>query len=205
MGKRAVTLGGKVYGRLATLRWIVADASFIARSRTLAKLALAGAAILIVLVLLLVLVVDHSTVSAAFLLLWATFLLLSATILGVALAYVFMTRGMHGKEGASEVERTVTRPSGTRGFPTEESSAVPGPPLPEVALRLLSGDERRLYGKIIQAGGTILQKNLVGEGLFSGPKVTRILDHLEAKGLIERERHGMTNRIGLSERWRERL
>lgn len=173
----------------------------------MAKLALAAAAVLIFLVLLLVLVVDHTTVSGAFLLLWGTFLLLSATILGVALAYVFMTRGMRAREGASVAQGTAI-PSGAAavGTPTGEDSMAPGPsPPPEVALRLLSGDERRLYSKIVQAGGAILQKNLVGAGLFSGPKVTRILDRLEAKGLIERERHGMTNRIRLSERWRTKL
>ncbi len=183
----------------------VVDSDFVARSRTLAKLALATAAILVFLVLLLVLVVDHTTVSGAFLLLWGTFLLLSATILGVALAYVFMTRGMREKERAPNAERREgvrTEPGGT---PSGESPAVPGPPPPEVALRLLSGDERRLYWKIVQAGGAVLQKNLVGEGLFSGPKVTRILDRLEAKGLIDRERYGMTNRIRISERWRDKL
>lgn len=185
----------------------MADASFVARSRTLAKLALAGAAVLIFLVLLLVLVVDHTTVSGAFLLLWGAFLLLSATILGVALAYVFMTRGLRVREGASAEQGIATSPvEAAIGIPTGEGSVTPGPSSPpEVALRLLSGDERRLYWKIVQAGGAILQKNLVGAGVFSGPKVSRILDRLEAKGLIERERRGMTNRIRLSERWREKL
>ena len=185
----------------------MADANFLAKSRTLAKLALGAAAVLIFLVLLLVLVVDHTTVSGAFLLLWGTFLVLSATILGVALAYVFMTRGLRAKDNVPETHRTATSPGAVGvGTSAGEESMTPGPsPPPEVALRLLSGDERRLYSKIVQAGGAMLQKNLVGPGLFSGPKVTRILDRLQAKGLIERERHGMTNRIRLSERWREKL
>jgi len=76
--------------------------------------------------------------------------------------------------------------------------------VPELALRLLTGDERMLYRRIVEAGGVVLQKDLVGAGLFSGSKVTRVLDRLEGKGLIQRERHGMTNRIRLSDAWREK-
>lgn len=184
----------------------MAEPDFVARSRTLAKIALLGAVVMIFLILLLVLVVDHTTVSGAFLLIWGTFLLLAATILGVALAYVFMTREMRAKEGVAEVVPTPVLPEEAAKAPVGEGPSVPGlSSPPEVALRLLTGDERRIYWKVAQAGGTLLQKNLVGEGLFSGPKVTRVLDRLEAKGLIERERYGMTNRIRLSERWREKL
>ncbi len=123
---------------------------------------------------------------------WGLFLLLAAIILGVALAYIFMTRGLQ----QSTPEEMV--PFHDRSGPVDQGA------IPELALRLLAGDERALYRRIVAAGGDILQKDLVGAGLFSGPKVTRLLDRLEAKGLIARERHGMTNRIRLSEAWRER-
>jgi len=180
----------------------VADVGFLAKSRTLAKLALASAIALVGLDLSLFLFVDHASVSDAFLILWGLFLLLAAIIAGVALSYVFMTRGL----AEASAQTTTSAPGPPEGAAGREEtgtlSTVPGT-APEVALRLLSGDERRLYWKIVEAGGSILQKQLVGEGLYSGSRVTRILDRLQRKGLIERERHGMTNRIRLSEAWRE--
>lgn len=176
------------------------DAGLLARSRILAKLALVSAAALVVLVLLLVFLVDHTTVSEVFLLVWGVFLLLAAIILGVALAYVFMTRGVHERQES-------VAPAASLGHRIEGTAAPVDPregAVPEVALRLLSGDELSLYRRIVAAGGVALQKDLVRLGLFSGPKVSRILERLEAKGLIARERHGMTNRIRLSGEWRER-
>ncbi len=38
---------------------------------------------------------------------------------------------------------------------------------------------------------------LVASGEFSKSKVTRLLDRLESRGLIVRERSGMTNRVRL--------
>jgi hypothetical protein len=152
-------------------------------------------------VLLLPLFIDHATVSEAFLVLWGLFLLLAAVILGVALAYVFMTRGLRGPEPAG------LAPSGSEGSPPPGAASGPEGPstiAPDLALRLLTGDERRVYRRIVEAGGALLQRDLVGTGLFSGSKVTRVLDRLEAKGLVSRERHGMTNRIRLSEAWREK-
>jgi len=67
-------------------------------------------------------------------------------------------------------------------------------------VRLLDEDERLLYTRLRDAGATVLQKDVVAWGTFSAAKVTRLLDRLEAKGLVVRERHGMTNRIRLAYR-----
>ena len=182
----------------------MADPDFLAQSRTLAKIALAGAVVLVVLVLSLPLFVDHATASEAFLILWGVFILLAAIIAGVALSYVLLTRGI--RAGGPPALQTTAPPASEAGLPSE-----PGAPeapdlgiVPELALRLLTGDERKLYRRIVEAGGIVLQKDLVGAGLFSGSKVTRVLDRLEGKGLIQRERHGMTNRIRLSDAWRQK-
>ncbi len=177
------------------------DVDLLAKSRALAKVALAGAIALVVLVVLLPLFVDHATVSETLIFLWAIFLLLAAIIFGVALAYVFMTRGVGHRDEAATI--------GVPSLEPGEGAAAGTPrgtdrPVPEVALRLLTGDELSLYRRIVAGGGSVLQRDLVGMGLFSGPKVSRILDRLEAKGLVARERHGMTNRIRLSDGWRER-
>jgi len=63
--------------------------------------------------------------------------------------------------------------------------------------RLLDGDERNMYQLIASSGGEILQRNLVEKKVFSKAKVTRLLDKLESRGLIRRERYGSTNKIRL--------
>lgn len=72
---------------------------------------------------------------------------------------------------------------------TEDDAAAPSPP------PSLEGDELRLYEMISDAGGEMLQMKVVASGVFSKAKVTRLLDKLEKRGLVVRERHGMTNRI----------
>ncbi len=66
-----------------------------------------------------------------------------------------------------------------------------------LVLKMLDGDEKKIYRQIVDAGGEILQKNLVLESEFDKAKVTRLLNKLEEKGLILRMKHGMTNRIVL--------
>ena len=61
----------------------------------------------------------------------------------------------------------------------------------------LGNDERRLYDMIVERGGEVLQRDIVASGEFSKAKVTRLLDKLEGRELIKRERHGMTNRVKL--------
>jgi len=57
----------------------------------------------------------------------------------------------------------------------------------------LSKDEKFIYEKIIDSQGTIYQSSLVDNINYTKVKVTRILDKLEGKNLIERKRRGMTN------------
>lgn len=60
-------------------------------------------------------------------------------------------------------------------------------------LNELNDDERLVFEKIIEFEGTIFQSDLVDETKFTKVKITRILDKLEGKGLVERKRRGMTN------------
>jgi len=57
----------------------------------------------------------------------------------------------------------------------------------------LDKEEKIVLEKIIESQGTIFQSELVDKTKFTKVKVTRILDKLEGKGLIERKRRGMTN------------
>ncbi len=65
------------------------------------------------------------------------------------------------------------------------------------AAKALGGDEGKVFDLIAKADGMIFQNELVKQSEFSKVKVTRVLDKLEAKGLIERRRRGMTNVIVL--------
>lgn len=65
----------------------------------------------------------------------------------------------------------------------------------EAVVSSLPEDEQRLYSMISEAGGELLQMHIVSSGVFSKAKVTRLLDKLEGRGLVVRERHGMTNRV----------
>lgn len=57
----------------------------------------------------------------------------------------------------------------------------------------LTREEKKLYELVGQANGAIFQADLVEKSNFSKVKVSRILDKLEGRGLIERRRRGMTN------------
>ncbi|MBU4501918.1 MAG: MarR family transcriptional regulator [Nanoarchaeota archaeon] len=53
--------------------------------------------------------------------------------------------------------------------------------------------EKKVFEKIIESEGSIFQSELIEKTGFTKVKVTRILDKLEGRGLIERKRRGMTN------------
>jgi len=61
----------------------------------------------------------------------------------------------------------------------------------------LDKDEKIIVKIIEDADGTIFQSDLVEKSEFSKVKVSRILDKLEGRQLIERKRRGMTNVVVL--------
>lgn len=101
----------------------------------------------------------------------------------------------------AEFLKRAVQPAPTPAVPKGPDGSGPQP-LPEPAeagpdLSRLTEDERRLYEMIEAAGGGVLQMKLVSSGGFSKSKVTRLLDKLEGRDLITRERHGMTNLVKL--------
>lgn len=68
-----------------------------------------------------------------------------------------------------------------------------------LAANLLDGDEKTVFKEIIDKN-EILQRELIVKTGFSEPKVSRLLDKLERRGLILRKRDGMGNRIILKNR-----
>ncbi|MCK4531450.1 MAG: MarR family transcriptional regulator [Candidatus Aenigmarchaeota archaeon] len=67
----------------------------------------------------------------------------------------------------------------------------------ESVLKTLTGDERGIYDKIVASEGVIFQSELVEQTGFPKAKVSRVLDKMEARGLLERKRRGMTNAVVL--------
>ena len=65
----------------------------------------------------------------------------------------------------------------------------------ELLAKLTNPDEQRIVSLIIDEGGTIFQSQLVDKSGYSKSKVSLILDRLEAKKIVERKRHGMSNAI----------
>ncbi len=65
------------------------------------------------------------------------------------------------------------------------------------AMAELEKDEKTVLEKVIDAKGSIFQSVLVEQTNFPKVKVTRILDKLEGRGLVERRRRGMTNMVVL--------
>ncbi|NJD54439.1 MAG: hypothetical protein FIB07_16445 [Candidatus Methanoperedens sp.] len=65
-----------------------------------------------------------------------------------------------------------------------------------LAANILEGDEKILFQDILDNDG-VLQRELIVKTGFSEPKVSRLLDRVERRGLIVRHRNGMGNRIFL--------
>ena len=158
------------------------------RSRFLAKTVLVGAAVLLVLLVAIPFVVSHQSLPEPIIVFVSLFILIAALVAGTAAAYLFMSRSPTGPPLGPV---PIARPGGSAPAPT-------GPELEDLVIRLLDGDERRLMRVILEHRGDVLQRDLIGATAFSDAKVSRLLDRLEERGLVVRERQGMTNRVRLT-------
>lgn len=62
---------------------------------------------------------------------------------------------------------------------------------------LLKDDEKKVYHEILNSNNEILQNELVRRTNLSKVKITRIVHRLKLKGLVIKERYGLTNKIKL--------
>lgn len=67
----------------------------------------------------------------------------------------------------------------------------------EQTLKTLDGDERAVYEIISASDGVVFQSDIVDKTKFPKTKVSRVLDRMEAREIIERRRRGMSNVIVL--------
>lgn len=79
------------------------------------------------------------------------------------------------------------------GFIHKPSSKDPKKDFKEIDISSLDGEEQKVYGIVKSKEGSSYQSDLIKETGFSKVKMTRILDRLESKGILERKRRGMTN------------
>ena len=75
----------------------------------------------------------------------------------------------------------------------EESPSI------NVVLRLLETDERRVVEALVEAGGSLLQKDISWKTGFSRVKTHRILVRLLRRDVVTSEKYYNTNRITLSD------
>ncbi len=67
------------------------------------------------------------------------------------------------------------------------------------SIKSLQADEKKVYDLILDADGFMFQNDLMSKTGFSKVKISRILDKLEMKGIVERRRRGMANIVVLKE------
>jgi uncharacterized membrane protein len=66
-----------------------------------------------------------------------------------------------------------------------------------LVLSVLDDFERKVLDVIVNAGGTVNQKKVVQETNLSKAKVSRVVQDLVKRGLIQAERLGRTNKLKL--------
>ena len=66
-------------------------------------------------------------------------------------------------------------------------------PFTEIDPAQLSEEEKKIYGFVKLNQGSMYQSDIIKQTELSKVKVSRILDRMEGKGILERKRRGMTN------------
>jgi uncharacterized membrane protein len=106
-------------------------------------------------------------------------LLICSFLIGAAITYIF-----YNAEDKKASNKEITREAG----PSDMYNKI---------IFLLKEDEKKAVHIIKEHKGEILQNELVLKLGLSKVKTTRILSSLERKEIIERHRHGMTNKVKL--------
>lgn len=137
---------------------------------------------------------------------WVVLLVLIVLI--VILLYRLFLPGLSKVKVAENLEKTVmketSKESVAKADSSEEEAVERGseveaqkPPV-DVALRLLEADERRVVEVLIEAGGSMLQKEISWKTGFSRVKTHRVLVRLVRRGVVVTEKYYNTNRITLA-------
>ena len=71
------------------------------------------------------------------------------------------------------------------------------PKVHKIDISAFDEDEKKIYELVSAKEGSAYQSDLIKELNISKVRMSRILDRLEGKGIIERKRRGMTNVVVL--------
>jgi uncharacterized membrane protein len=116
------------------------------------------------------------------------------SIMIIAMSVVlFLFPRLHGMASTESIRPAIERdqPRGDEG--SDRIRAV------DVAMKLLEPDERRVMESVIDAGGSMLQKDLSHELGFSRVKIHRVLVRLIRRGVVTAEKYYNTNRIEVAD------
>jgi len=69
----------------------------------------------------------------------------------------------------------------------------------EAALKTLKGNEKKVYQLLIDSNGVLFQTEVVEKSGLPKSTISLTLDKLEARGLVERRRRGMSNVVILKQ------
>jgi uncharacterized membrane protein len=116
------------------------------------------------------------------------FLIITAWLGGMSFLYTILSSRENEISSETDIpDLPIKGTKETTEIPESKSTAL-------IAAELLEGDEKILFQNILSNDG-ILQRELIQKTGFSEPKVSRVLDRLERRALIIRQRDGMGNRV----------
>jgi uncharacterized membrane protein len=152
-----------------------------------AVLAVAAVIMLILLSFTLFLVTDSSFFKNLPVRPYAYYLIggISASVALLVISFIFLFKNINAI--SLDIDEKITEEPKAKGTKGEEGV--------EDVMKYLDASEREIYGLLVDAGGMILQRDITSVKGYSKATITRILNRLEAKGVIERMRHGTTNQI----------
>lgn len=138
----------------------------------------------------------------------AYLLLISGFFSGFALYQVFLSldiypfehESIHDSDSGIETEENLEILSSDEKADISDKNKASTPmDMRKVLLMALEGDEKKIVRTIVDNNGQMLQNELVNRLDFSKAKTSRILSNLEKKGIISKQKYGLTNCISLTE------
>jgi uncharacterized membrane protein len=138
----------------------------------------------------------------------AYLLLISGFFSGFALYQIFLSLDIYPfahkttRESPSDIEIETNLEMLISGDETEilaENQASIHTGMKKILLMALEGDEKKIVRAIVDNNGQMLQNELVNRLDFSKAKTSRVLSNLEKKGIISKQKYGLTNCISLTE------
>jgi uncharacterized membrane protein len=126
-------------------------------------------------------------------------LLIIAIPLVIILLYRTLYPNLNKASVTQDISKDIEKETATQVSDESKDDEEERKKITETSLRLLESDERRVVKAILEAGGSMLQKNISKELGLSRVKTHRILVRLIRRNVVTSEKYYNTNRITLSE------